>query len=226
MGVSTPILQLRQDCRKRARSVPKNMGSRKDEWESACHMLGYQHCPVEAEVAHNIATRLVTVQKHGCELGLNVLCDGDALLVNEVGPGPIQSWNELHPDEAVAPGDRITEVNGITGAPADLLQACCEADMLMLVVQSFGQATARSQSSESGDSFGSAPELSLLSAMDMCGMPLETPTLDRYMPAFDFTCKEPVMPTYDQQDFGDMCIKTRICNEPHESMELSIPTPC
>merc|ERR1712093_228446 len=57
-------------------------------------------------------------------------------------------------------------------------------------------------------------------------MPLETPTLDRCMPAFHFPCKPPGMPTFDQQHSEEMMMRSWIANESYDSMELSIPTPC
>lgn len=149
--------------------------------------------------------------------------------MDKVGPGAIQLWNELHPDEAIAPGDRIIEVNGVTGSPASLLQACCEADKLVLIVQFSGQTTARSQSCESSDSFGSVPELSLLGAMDMCGMPLETPTLDRCMPAFHSSSKPVGMPTFEQHPCGEMARRSNEMILETPTLDRCMPTlyvPC
>merc|ERR1719235_26882 len=60
--IATPMLRLRKGCQRRARSVPKDMFSRKSDWESACHILSYRNCPVRNE-----NTRMVTLQKNGCE---------------------------------------------------------------------------------------------------------------------------------------------------------------
>merc|ERR1712224_243504 len=71
-------------ARQRSRSCPKDMGSKKNEWEVACHVLSYQHTPVDSTLV-----RKVTVEKHGVELGLDVSHDGNALLVEGVGAGAV-----------------------------------------------------------------------------------------------------------------------------------------
>jgi len=98
-----------------------------------CTVLSYQHCPVQSEVVHDVQ-RIVTVNKMGCGLGLDVSRDGDALLVEGVGPGAIQWWNVSHPVEAVMPGDRIIDVNGVAGDATLLLQACGAPGTLRLTV--------------------------------------------------------------------------------------------
>lgn len=126
---ATPWTPAVSTARRRSHSLPKDMGSKKSEWETACHVLSYQHRPVQPEVV-----RVITVDKMGCGLGLDVSRDGDALLVEGIGPGAIQWWNVLHPVEAVMPGDRIVNVNGVTGDAMLLLQACGAAGTLRLTV--------------------------------------------------------------------------------------------
>merc|ERR1712193_477119 len=82
--IATPMRILRKGCQRRARSLPKDMFSRKSDWESACHILSFQNRPVTNE-----ATRTVTLQKGGSELGLNVTFEGNTLLVDDVGPGVV-----------------------------------------------------------------------------------------------------------------------------------------
>lgn len=131
-------------AQKRARSLPKNMGSKKNEWEVLCHVLSYQHCPVESKVVHT-----VTVEKHGGELGLDVSRDGEALLVEGVSPGAAEWWNTCHPEEAVMPGDRILEVNGVAGDALLMVQACRTAESLTLTVQRCAQMLSRKRSEPS-----------------------------------------------------------------------------
>merc|ERR1719160_2358676 len=116
-------------ARRRSRSCPKDMWSKKDEWEVACHVLSYQHSPVQSKV------RTIEVEKNGAELGLDVSRDGEALLVEGVNPGAVQWWNNCHPEECVMPGDRILEVNGVAGDPLVMIQACRTAETLVLTVQ-------------------------------------------------------------------------------------------
>jgi len=183
--IATPMLRLRKGCQRRARSVPKDMFSRKSDWESACHILSYRNCPVRNE-----NTRMVTLQKNGCELGLNVVYDDNALLVDDVGPGVVENWNFLHPDEPISIGDRIVEINGVKGEATELLEQCKVSDTLVLLIQPSVQATARSVSIDSQASVASAPPVPMVD-----GMPLETPTFDNcysYLPVshapFDMQC--------------------------------------
>lgn len=176
--IATPLLRLRKGCQRRARSVPKDMFSRKSEWESACHILGYQNCPVR-----NDATRKVILEKQGQELGLNVVFDSDAnaLLIDDVGPGLVQNWNQLNKDEPISIGDRILEVNGVKGNVDKLLEQCKESDILELVIQPAVQTTARSDSNDSQATAKSLPPPSMME--EMCRNPLETPTWDGYISA-------------------------------------------
>lgn len=41
---SSPIRELLETCEPRSKSLPKDFGSKKSEWEMACHALRYQHC--------------------------------------------------------------------------------------------------------------------------------------------------------------------------------------
>lgn len=172
--IATPMLHLRRGCQRRARSVPKDMFSRKSEWESACHILGYQNCPVK-----NGVPRKVILEKGSSELGLNVVIDGDALLVDDIGPGVVESWNTLNADEPISIGDRILEVNDVKGDGHNLLEECKVSKTLVLLVQPSAQTTARSESSVSQTSAASLPQASAMG--EMCVKPLETPTWDRCM---------------------------------------------
>jgi hypothetical protein len=116
---------------RRTRSVPKDFGSKKDDWEIACHVLSFQHQPVNSLPY----TQSIVIERHGCGLGLDVSCEGDALLIEDVGPGPVELWNLSHPDEVVQIGDRILEVNGVSGDASALLAAVQASDTLKLVVE-------------------------------------------------------------------------------------------
>ena len=135
------------------------MGSKKDEWEIASHVLSYQHSPVQANV------RTITVEKRGVELGLDVSRDGDALLVEGVSPGATQSWNFCHPEEEVMSGDRILEINGVAGDSLLMIQACRTPQTLELKIQHCAQTLPRKLSEPSLPS--PFPDL-----------PVQTPTFD------------------------------------------------
>lgn len=131
IDVPPPDATMAIGTRQRARSVPKDFGSKKNEWEAACHMLGYQHDPVKSQCTHT-----VVLEKCGCELGLDVSRSGNTLLVEGVGPGAVQWWNAQHVERQVMPGDNILEVNGVSGDTALLLQAIRASNTLTLTVQS------------------------------------------------------------------------------------------
>mmetsp|Transcript_35646 Transcript_35646/g.99683 ORF Transcript_35646/g.99683 Transcript_35646/m.99683 type:complete len:167 (-) Transcript_35646:128-628(-) len=63
---------------------------------------------------------MVSVRKpESGKLGISVtaLPRERALLVKSVKPGPVQDWNEAHPDEAVRSGDLVVAVNGVSSDP-------------------------------------------------------------------------------------------------------------
>eukprot|EP00746_Dinoflagellata_sp_MGD_P124502 gnl/MRDRNA2_/MRDRNA2_59106_c0_seq1.p1 gnl/MRDRNA2_/MRDRNA2_59106_c0~~gnl/MRDRNA2_/MRDRNA2_59106_c0_seq1.p1 ORF type:complete len:718 (-),score=126.31 gnl/MRDRNA2_/MRDRNA2_59106_c0_seq1:277-2352(-) len=131
----------RESARRRSSSVPRNFGSAKDDWETACHMLSYQHRSVQPSNAmSSVSTRKVIVQRHGCGLGLDVSCEEESglefLLIEDVGPGPIELWNLSHPGDAmVQTGDRILEVNGVSGDANAMLQAVQASDTVELTLE-------------------------------------------------------------------------------------------
>jgi hypothetical protein len=101
------------------------------------------------------ATFTVTLRKaDGASLGLKISCDdsANALLVESVLPGgAVEAWNrqctgDLHrffaggpgPQRAVIPGDRIIEVNGISGDPPRLSSECASKRLLKIKVQRGG----------------------------------------------------------------------------------------
>jgi hypothetical protein len=122
----------KEGARRRTHSVPKDFGSTKDDWETACHVLSFQHRPVKPSAS----IHAVNVERHGCGLGLDVSDDHEALLIEDVGPGPVELWNLSHPEEVVQIGDRILEVNGISGNASALLSAIQTFDTLELIVES------------------------------------------------------------------------------------------
>lgn len=50
-------------------------------------------------------------------LYISVIKEERGWVVQRVKPGPVESWNHLHPSEAVCPGDRIISANGTPLAP-------------------------------------------------------------------------------------------------------------
>jgi len=119
----------REGARRRTRSVPKNMGSTKNDLETTCHALTYQHQSVApTEAVKPLSRHKITLEKKGCGLGLDVSCEGEpgaeSLLIEDVGPGPVELWNLSHFDEIkVQAGDRILEINGIAGDASAMLNA-------------------------------------------------------------------------------------------------------
>jgi hypothetical protein len=131
----------RESARRRSSSVPRNFGSTKDDWETTCHMLSYQHESIkQSDLGSSACTRKVIVQRHGCGLGLDVSCEeqsgSEFLLIEDVGPGPVELWNLSHPGEImVQAGDRIFEVNGVSGDANAMLQAVQASDTVELILE-------------------------------------------------------------------------------------------
>jgi len=123
--------------------VPKDFGSTKNVWETNCHVLSYQHQSVKPPVlGPSVPTRKVVVERHGCGLGLDVSCEEESgsefLLIEDVGPGPVELWNLSHPGEImVQAGDRILEVNGVSGDANAMLCAVQASDTVELTMEFF-----------------------------------------------------------------------------------------
>merc|ERR1719191_2379328 len=103
-------------------------------------MLSYQHEAVKpSNEISSVSTRKVIVQRHGCGLGLDVSCEEESgsefLLIEDVGPGPVELWNLSHlGDIMVQAGDRILEVNGVAGDANAMLCAVQASDIVELTV--------------------------------------------------------------------------------------------
>jgi len=134
------ITMQREGARRRTRSVPKNMGSTKNDLETTCHALTYQHQSVAPkEAVKPLSRHKITLEKKGCGLGLDVSCEGEpgaeSLLIEDVGPGPVELWNLSHFDEIkVQAGDRILEINGIAGDASAMLHALRVSDTVELTL--------------------------------------------------------------------------------------------
>ncbi|CAK0834570.1 unnamed protein product [Prorocentrum cordatum] len=72
----------------------------------------------------------------GRKLGVDVdHQDGCTLQVDAVTGGLFQQWNDNHPEQAVKPGDRIVEVNGLRNDVQLLVEECRQNKLLELVVK-------------------------------------------------------------------------------------------
>jgi len=82
----------------------------------------------------------VEIDKRGGQLGLglNHVSKATSLVVEAVLPGPVQAWNDAHPEFAVKKGDRIVSVNNTSGqaegTQALLRDLAQEASELLLVL--------------------------------------------------------------------------------------------
>merc|ERR1719191_2410650 len=60
----------REGARRRTRSVPKNMGSTKNDWETTCHALTYQHQSVmPPDAVTQVSGHKITLERKGRGLG-------------------------------------------------------------------------------------------------------------------------------------------------------------
>lgn len=46
---------------------------------------------------------------------MDLASDPDAIIIRDIGEGPAAAWNVLRPNERITVGDRIIQVNGLTG---------------------------------------------------------------------------------------------------------------
>mmetsp|Transcript_87147 Transcript_87147/g.251328 ORF Transcript_87147/g.251328 Transcript_87147/m.251328 type:complete len:139 (-) Transcript_87147:96-512(-) len=61
----------------------------------------------------------VTIEKaRAAKVGMEVAPAGPNLRVLRISPGLVQTWNEEHPESAVAIDDLVFEVNGVRGRAA------------------------------------------------------------------------------------------------------------
>jgi hypothetical protein len=75
----------------------------------------------------------VAVKKAGTlGVDLDYTLSSISLLINAVHPGPVDDWNEAHPEREVCAKDRITSVNGISGPAKELLQEISNSTELKL----------------------------------------------------------------------------------------------
>merc|ERR1712050_605851 len=79
---------------------------------------------------------VVNVQKGNDQsrLGLELsYCAGGAtLLLVFVSAGLIDTWNKEHPESMLEKGDRLVEVNGVSGNSKDMFQLLTQSDALEL----------------------------------------------------------------------------------------------
>eukprot|EP00930_Biecheleria_cincta_P076017 TRINITY_DN6321_c0_g1_i1.p1 TRINITY_DN6321_c0_g1~~TRINITY_DN6321_c0_g1_i1.p1 ORF type:complete len:174 (-),score=39.08 TRINITY_DN6321_c0_g1_i1:682-1203(-) len=69
----------------------------------------------------------------GCDVDRQ---DGQTLVLAAItGVGLVTRWNEVNPGNALRPGDRIVEVNGVRGDAAQLLDECRKPQVLRMLVQ-------------------------------------------------------------------------------------------
>mmetsp|Transcript_41999 Transcript_41999/g.130796 ORF Transcript_41999/g.130796 Transcript_41999/m.130796 type:complete len:712 (+) Transcript_41999:138-2273(+) len=84
----------------------------------------------------------VTLQKGSdSKLGMQLDCsDTSALVIKSVGGGIVGAWNAQHPGRELKVGDRVLEVNGISGNIAHLVHECRRGQQLRMKLQRGGEA--------------------------------------------------------------------------------------
>jgi len=82
-----------------------------------------------------IVLKVYLLRRHGDRLGLDLeyVPEREAMPIREVCGEVAQRWNEEHPDDALAAGDRIVEVNGVRGQAEDMMRAL-RADTALVVL--------------------------------------------------------------------------------------------
>lgn len=70
----------------------------------------------------------------GSNLGMAIRDVGDQLFVRQIEEGLIDDWNVTFPDRRVRETDRIVEVNGVNGSPAELAEILREENITLEIV--------------------------------------------------------------------------------------------
>eukprot|EP00812_Abedinium_dasypus_P011364 NODE_4924_length_628_cov_375.787086.p3 GENE.NODE_4924_length_628_cov_375.787086~~NODE_4924_length_628_cov_375.787086.p3 ORF type:complete len:93 (-),score=23.37 NODE_4924_length_628_cov_375.787086:112-390(-) len=83
------------------------------------------------------ARNKVTLTEARGRIGMSLLsvdgCSGP-LIVNEIKEGAVRLWNEQHPDEVVALGDNIIEINGTSAPKEHMLERLHQDDRIEMTV--------------------------------------------------------------------------------------------
>lgn len=77
----------------------------------------------------------VKLEKHGRPLGISLLSGEDKLdqlKVKTIGAGAADAWNKSNPERVIRNGDRIIEVNGISGDSGAMLKELKEQQFLCM----------------------------------------------------------------------------------------------
>lgn len=84
------------------------------------------------------------ISKGERKLGIDInLHNSVTLLVTKVNDGPVMDHNHAHPGEAILPGDRVVELNGVRGNTKLMLASCIGVAELHFVVATGLEWTAR-----------------------------------------------------------------------------------
>jgi len=90
--------------------------------------------PAAHDGSAHLTTLNITIDKtRGEPLGIRL--DTKTMVVKSLLPGLIQSWNDVHEEQQVRPGDRIVEVNGFCGDVELLHQKCRERCVLHITLR-------------------------------------------------------------------------------------------
>lgn len=92
-------------------------------------------CSVASQLLPGRVLHVDLDRSRGTQLGMKIRPAGTLLEVTKVKEeGLVAEWNEAHPESAVHAGDRILEINGISGNAESMLQECAREALLRLIV--------------------------------------------------------------------------------------------
>lgn len=118
---------------------------------------------------------MATISRDGKKLGLDVNNhDGETLLITRVNPGPCDDYNKANAGSEIAPGDRITSVNGVVRDAAQMLEACKVSSNLSMVVRRCEELTVKLFKSKPEEFLGLGYEVCDTTTLVITGVDKET----------------------------------------------------
>jgi len=89
-------------------------------------------CEVQLQGEYDITITKVEGSRLGVDLASQ---DGEPWGIQSIGDGLVMQWNQENPDVRVLPGDRILQVNGVSGNPSNVRAECARNGTLRMKLQ-------------------------------------------------------------------------------------------
>lgn len=128
-GIAKEVLPLLADA---ARASPEESVRQ----AATTALMHFGRTETDADKARKTMQFTITLVKKRKEgLGLRVdRADTQAMLIGEVKEGPVKEWNNANPYQCVRAGDRIIDINGVSGDMKTMaVEARAKAELIMVI---------------------------------------------------------------------------------------------